>query len=61
MNKFKYLNITNTKKIRYLSQNTKKNLYIIFLDEDIFKNLYLFIKVYIGKFLIYNSIKCLLN
>ena len=31
MNKFKYLNITNTKKIRYLSQNTKKNLYIIFL------------------------------
>ena len=31
MNKFKYLKISNTKKIRYLSQNYKKNLYIIFL------------------------------
>jgi len=31
MNKFKYLKISNTKKIRYLLQNYKKNLYIIFL------------------------------
>ena len=31
MNKFKYLKISNTKKIRYLSQNYKKNLYIVFL------------------------------
>ena len=31
MNKFNYLKISNTKKIRYLSQNYKKNLYIIFL------------------------------
>ena len=31
MNKFKYLKISNTKKIRYLSQNYKKNLHIIFL------------------------------
>ena len=31
MNKFKYLKISNTKKIRYLSLNYKKNLYIIFL------------------------------
>ena len=31
MNKFKYLKISNTKKIRYLSQNYKKKLYIIFL------------------------------
>ena len=31
MNKFKYLKISNTKKIRYLSLNYKKNLFIIFL------------------------------
>ncbi len=31
MNKFKYLKISNTKKIRYFSQNYKKNLYIVFL------------------------------
>ena len=31
MNKFKYLKISNTKKIRYLSQNYNDNLYIIFL------------------------------
>jgi uncharacterized protein len=31
MNKFKYLKISNTKKIRYLSNNFKKNLYIVFL------------------------------
>jgi len=31
MNKFKYLKISNTKKIRYLSQNYNNNLYIIFL------------------------------
>ena len=31
MNKFRYLKISNTKKIRYLSNYYKKNLYIIFL------------------------------
>ena len=31
MNKFKYLKILNTKKIRYLTNYYKKNLYIIFL------------------------------
>ena len=31
MNKFKYLKISNTKKIRYLSQNYNNNLYIVFL------------------------------
>ena len=31
MNRFKYLKISNTKKIRYLSQNYNNNLYIIFL------------------------------
>jgi len=31
MNKFKYLKISNTKKIRYLSTYYKKNLYIVFL------------------------------
>ena len=31
MNKFKYLKISNYKKIRYLSLNYKKNLYILFL------------------------------
>ena len=31
MNKFKYLKISKTKKIRYLSNYYKKNLYIIFL------------------------------
>ncbi len=31
MNKFKYLKISNTKKIRYLGNYYKKNLYIIFL------------------------------
>ena len=31
MNKFKYLKISNTKKIRYLTNYYKKNLYIIFL------------------------------
>ena len=31
MNKFKYLKISNTKKIRYLSNYYKKNLYIVFL------------------------------
>ena len=31
MNKFKYLKILNTKKIRYLSNNYTKNLYIVFL------------------------------
>jgi pimeloyl-ACP methyl ester carboxylesterase len=31
MNKFKYLKISNIKKIRYLSNNFKNNLYIIFL------------------------------
>ena len=31
MNKFKYLKISNTKKIRYFTNYYKKNLYIIFL------------------------------
>jgi len=31
MNKFKYLKISNTKKIRYLSNYYKENLYIVFL------------------------------
>ena len=31
MNKFKYLKITNNNKIRYLSNNFRKNLYIVFL------------------------------
>ena len=31
MNKFKYLKISNTKKIRYLSNNSRKKLYIVFL------------------------------
>ena len=31
MNKFKYLRISNTKKIRYLCDYYKKNLYIVFL------------------------------
>ena len=31
MNKFKYLKITNYKKIRYLSNNVQNKLYIIFL------------------------------
>ena len=31
MSKFKYLKITNHKKIRYLSNNVKNNLYIVFL------------------------------
>ena len=31
MNKFKYLKITNLKKIRYLSNNVQNNLYIVFL------------------------------
>jgi alpha-beta hydrolase superfamily lysophospholipase len=31
MNKFKYLKISNNKKIRYLSSYYKKNLYIVFL------------------------------
>ena len=31
MNKFKYLKISNTKKIRYLSNNYTKKLYIVFL------------------------------
>ena len=31
MSKFKYLKITNYKKIRYLSNNIKNNLYIVFL------------------------------
>ncbi len=31
MNKFKYLKISNTKKIRYLSNYYRKNLYIVFL------------------------------
>ena len=31
MNKFKYLKISNTKKIRYLTNFYKKNLYIVFL------------------------------
>ena len=31
MSKFKYLKITNLKKIRYLSNNVQNNLYIVFL------------------------------
>ena len=31
MNKFKYLKISNTKKVRYLSNNYPKKLYIVFL------------------------------
>ena len=31
MSKFKYLKITNVKKIRYLSNNVQNNLYIVFL------------------------------
>ena len=31
MNKFKYLKISKTKKIRYLSNYYRKNLYIVFL------------------------------
>ena len=31
MNKFKYLQISNIRKIRYLSNNFKNNLYIVFL------------------------------
>ena len=31
MSKFKYLKITNLKKIRYLSNNVRNNLYIVFL------------------------------
>ena len=31
MNKFKYLKISNTKKIRYFTNFYKKNLYIVFL------------------------------
>ena len=31
MNKFKYLKILNNKKIRYLINNKKNNLYIVFL------------------------------
>ena len=31
MNKFKYLKISNIRKIRYLSNNFKNNLYIVFL------------------------------
>ena len=31
MNKFKYLKISNNKQIRYLTNNYKKNLYIVFL------------------------------
>ena len=31
MNKFKYLKISNTKKIRYFTNYYKKNLYIVFL------------------------------
>ena len=31
MNKFKYLKISKNKKIRYLSNYYKKNLYIVFL------------------------------
>ena len=31
MNKFKYLKISNNKQIRYLSNNYKENLYIVFL------------------------------
>ena len=31
MSKFKYLKISNSKRIRYLSNNFQKNLYIVFL------------------------------
>ena len=31
MTKFKYYKISKTKKIRYLSNNFKKNLYLVFL------------------------------
>ena len=31
MNKFKYIKLSNTKKIRYLTNYYKKNLYIVFL------------------------------
>lgn len=31
MNKFKYLKISNNKQIRYLANNYKKNLYVVFL------------------------------
>ena len=31
MNKFKYLKISNNKQIRYLTNNYKKNLYVVFL------------------------------
>ena len=31
MNKFKYLKISNNKKIRYLTNYCKENLYIVFL------------------------------
>ena len=31
MNKFKYIKISNSKKIRYLTNYYKKNLYIVFL------------------------------
>ena len=31
MNKFKYLKISNNKKIRYLSNNFKNKLYVVFL------------------------------
>ena len=31
MNKFRYLKISNNKKIRYLSNNSSSNLHIVFL------------------------------
>ena len=31
MSKFKYLKISNSKKIRYLTNNFRDNLYIVFL------------------------------
>ena len=31
MNKFKYLKISNNKQIRYIANNYKKNLYVVFL------------------------------
>ena len=31
MNKFRYFKISNTKKIRYLTNYNKKNLYVVFL------------------------------
>ena len=31
MNKFKYLKISNNRQIRYLTNNYKKNLYVVFL------------------------------